>query len=155
MSNKLQLLLVLDRHKSSSAFTYHIWFTQVSSFESFSDCLSSIHCFCTWTNYDFYLLFMLFKMEIYWNQRFPNFLWLRIIWKSWRKRCTPLRWYILFNLTNDVCLLMWIQGVFCVSMDTVNILGKNWKKINIYHYYPVKKGQAMVGNYFNVFRLVG
>ena len=33
-----------------------------------------------------------------------------------------------------------IQGVSDVSMDTVNILGKNRKKINIYYYYPVRKG---------------
>ena len=48
-----------------------------------------------------------------------------------------------------------IQGVSCVSMDTVNIIGNNWKKINIYYYYPVRKGQWMVWNYFNVFILVG
>ena len=37
-----------------------------------------------------------------------------------------------------------VQGVSCVFMDTVNILGV------IYYYYPVRKGQVMVGNYFNV-----
>ena len=42
-----------------------------------------------------------------------------------------------------------------VSMDTVNIIGENGNKINIYYYYPVRKGQVMVGNYFNVCRLVG
>ena len=40
------------------------------------------------------------------------------------------------------------------SMDTVNILSINWKKIIFYCYYSFRKGQVMVGNYSNVFRLV-
>ena len=47
-----------------------------------------------------------------------------------------------------------IHGVSCVFMDAVKILGK-LKKINVYYHIPVRKGQVMVGNYFNVFRLVG
>ena len=43
-----------------------------------------------------------------------------------------------------------IQGVSCVSMDTVNIISKK-RKINVYFYYPVRIGQVMVGNYFNDF----
>ena len=48
-----------------------------------------------------------------------------------------------------------IQGVSRIFIDTANVLGKNWKKINIYYYYPIRKGQVIFGNYFNVFKLVG
>ena len=43
-----------------------------------------------------------------------------------------------------------IHGASCISMDTVNILDKNCKKINIYYYYPVRKGQVMVENQLKV-----
>ena len=40
--------------------------------------------------------------------------------------------------------ILWIQSTYQAKIEE--------KSIFIYYYYPVRRGQVMVGNYFNVFR---